>query len=210
MPQPVEEEVREVLLPYHGRIRLVVERAWTEWLSVEKFRSGSAMGAILYSRTVANYVFDAIARYAIAEFMNDTSVRLKVESQTINLFFKGGVCGRFKKGDDSKLGQNNPTFSSLLFEYVDGLLPGFPSETAKVEFIWLANEINTRLEQVLVVARDGDKLLWDYEIDKDSGAMTGTVIPFPVVPAGPTASDDNEELVKPKSPPAEKTIEDDE
>ena len=207
MPHPVEEEVREILLPFHGRIRLVVERAWAEWRLVEKFRSESGMTAILYSRTVANYVFDAIARVAMAEFMDDASVHLKIESQTIKIFFKGGVCGRFKKGDDSRLGQNIPTFAALSFEYADGLLPGLPSETAKVEFIWRANEINTRLEQVLVVARDGDKLLWDYEIDEEApSAGTGTVVPFPVAPA-PTLPDNNEESVKPKKPPAKETIE---
>lgn len=207
MPHPVEEEVREILLPFHGRIRLVVERAWAEWRTVEKFRTDVGMSAILYSRTVANYVFDAIARFALAEFMTDPSVHLKIEAQTIKIFFKGGVCGRFKKGDDSRLGQNVPTFAALSFEYADGLLPGLPSETAKVEFIWLANEINTRLEQVLVVARDGDKLIWDYEIDEEApSAGTGTVVPFPVAPA-PKPPDDNEELVKPKKPVEEETAE---
>jgi hypothetical protein len=203
MPHPVKDDVQEILGPYHPRIRSVVERAWAEWRAVAKFRTESEFDPLLYSRTVANYVFDAIARIAVREFADDASVHIKIEPQTIKLFFKGGVCARFKKGYDNKLGQNIPTQAAMAFEHVDGELPGFPAETAKVEFIWLANEINTRLEHVLVVARDGDKLLWDYEIEELPAVGTGTVIPFPEPPA-PRTPPEGDDLVKPKKPEVKK------
>jgi len=193
MPLADKHAVQDVLEPFHGRIRSVVERAWAEWRSHAAWRLEAGLEPLLYSRTVSNYVFDAIARIAVAEFAGDTSVHLLIEAQTIKLFFKGGVCARFKKGDDNKLGQNHPTQAALAFEYADGQLPWFPEETAKVEFIWLANDINTRLEHVLVVARDGDTLLWDYEIEADA---SGVVIPFTPAPT-PDAPDDGA-LITPK------------
>ena len=198
MPHPTKEDVQASLTDYHRRIREVVSCAWAEWRAMAAYRADNGFRPFLYSRTVANLVFDAIARNAITEFASDPTVHVEIEPQTIKLFFKGSVFARFKKGDDNKLGQNIPTQAALAFEFVDGMLPGLPAETAKVEFIWLANDINTRLEHVLVVARDGDRLLWDYEID-DPVAGAGTVIPFPEPSTPPTPTGDDD-LVKPKVP----------
>jgi len=205
MPYPVKVDVQDVLEPYHHRIRGVVERAWAEWRAIEAFRAEQKFGPLMYSRTVANYVFDAIARIAVIEFAADASVHLEIEAQTIKFFFKGAVFARFKKGDDSKLGQNIPTQAALAFAAADAIFPGLPPETAKVEFIWLANDIHTRLEHVLVVARDGDRLLWDYEIEPGEAGV-GTVIPFPQLPT-PPAPPNNEGLVKPKTPDIKKSEE---
>jgi len=194
MPHADKDVVQDVLAPFQGRIRSVIERAWAEWRVHAAWRSEAGLDPLLYSRTISNYVFDAIARIAVAEFAGDSSVHIQIEAQTIKLFFKGGVCARFKKGDENKLGQNHPTQASLAFEYADGQLPWFPEETAKVEFIWLANDINTRLEHVLVVARDGDNLLWDYEIEAEA---SGAVIPF--VPTTPPEPPQDGALITPKA-----------
>ena len=199
MPYPVMAEVKAILDLYHPRIRSVVEQAWAEFRSIAKLRTENGFAPILYSRTVANDVFDAIARYAIVEFSSDPAVHIVIESQTIKLYFKGGVFARFKKGDDNKLGQNHATQASLAFEDADAQMVLFPEDTKKVEFIWTANDISTQLENVLVVARDGDKLLWDYEIPSAAGAGSGTIIPFPEPPVPPTA-DDGDALVKAKKP----------
>ena len=200
MPHPIKEQVQADLEDFHERIRSVVERAWAEWRAIAAFRAENNFTPFLYSRTVANLMFDAIARNAIAEFAGDPSVHVEIETQTIKLFFRGAVFARFKKVDDNKLGQNIPTQAALAFEFVEGAFPGLPAETAKVEFIWLANEINTRLEHVLVVARDGDRLLWDYEIGAIPAAGAGTVIPFPEPPTPPPPAGEGDDLVTPKAP----------
>jgi hypothetical protein len=203
MPHPLKEHVQADLEEFHHRIRGVVERAWAEWRAVAGFRVDNKFAPFLYSRTIANIMFDAIAQNAIAEFAEDTSVHIEIETQTIKLFFKGTVLARFKKGDDNKLGRNIPTQAALAFEYVDAVFPGLPPETAKVEFIWRANEINTQLKHVLVVARDGDKLLWDYEIGELPAAGLGTVIPFINQPSPPTAHG-GDNLITPKILPETK------
>lgn len=175
MTKPTKDDVIKALTPFHGRIRAVVERAWEEWRIVERYRRRKGMEPVLYSRTVANHIFDAMARHALAEFNGAAGVNIKAESQTIKLFFKGAVCGRFKKGDEDGLGQNIPTQAAMAFEEAESVLPGFPPETAKVEFIWSANELGTSLESVTVVARDGDRTLWSYEIGDTPSAV---VLPF--------------------------------
>lgn len=204
MPVPLMEDVRALLGPYHGRLRHVVESAWGEWETVRDFQAGLERGPVIYSRTVANYVFDAIARAALREFADDPRVNVRVEPQTVKFFFRGALCARFKKGGASGLGQNIPTQAALAFERAEGLLPDAPPGTGKVEIIWLPNEIGTRLEHVLVAARDGEHLLWNYEIDGSSG-VAGLGAPVAPFPTRPIADTSDESLIRPKALPARRT-----
>ena len=189
-------EVQIALAPYHPLIRRVVDEAWAEWRQVAALRGGARLPPLLYSRTEANYVFDAIARRAIPAFAAEDRARLMIEAQTFKVLL-GGVILRFKKGGNDKLGCNIPTQAALAFMEADGVLPGMPPECGKVEVIWRPNEISTALECVLVVARDGDRLLWEYEI----GSLHSTdVVPLPIT-SRDMSDEDVGDLVKPKSKP---------
>lgn len=190
-------EVQDSLSPYHLLIREVVDEAWAEWRQLVALRRQAGMDPLLYSRTDSNYVFDAIARRAIPAFAAQDGARLMIEAQTFKILI-GGVILRFKKGGDDKLGCNIPTQAALAFMEADGVLPGMPAECGKVEVIWRPNEINTALECVLVVARDGDRLLWEYEIEQEHST---TVVPLHITARDP-GEDDAGDLVKLKSRPA--------
>jgi hypothetical protein len=71
----------------------------------------------------------------------------------------------------------------------------FSPETARVEFIWLPNEIHTKLDDVLVVARDNGRQVWEYAIAEGG---PGEVIAIPSHPLAPDGDDDG--LVRPKVP----------
>lgn len=191
-----ETEVRAALAPYHDVIRKVVDDAWAEWRAVEAFRQENDFGAVGYHRTIANYMFDAMARCATRAFAAVDGVHIRPEAQTVKFIAGGEVLFRFKKGDTGNLGCNIPTLANLMFIDADAEIPGLPPETAKVEIIWQPNEIWTQIERVLVVARDGDQMLWEYDIDRaDGGAM---VIPFPTPVAPDPVDVDDASLVKPK------------
>ena len=190
--------VQRVLGAYHHRIRSVVEKAWAEWRIVSAMRMEASLPPLLYSRTVANNIFDAIARIAVQEFAGDASVHLKIESQTVKFYFKDGVLARFKKADENKLGRNIPTQSALDFANPHCLFQDLPHSTAKIEIVWVANELQTDLEHVLVVARDGARLLWSYEI-LPGEAGSGTIVPFPTLPLGPQDDPDGDDLIRPKA-----------
>lgn len=191
---PSKAEVQRALKEYEPRLRSIFERAWNEWRQVAAFMSENGMGPVLYQRTIANFVFDAIARHAVDELGSDDAVHTKVEAQTVKFVFGGEVLARFKKGDENKLGRNIPTQAAMTFEDADGLFPGLPPETAKVEFVWRPNEIYTQLEEVLVVARDGKEKIWDYPIAAESGAEVVSL------PSSPSPDPDIDDLVRPKVP----------
>lgn len=196
MAIPTRAYARETFSPYHGLIWRLIQESWDEWRLLQRLRADHEMPPLLYRRTIANYMFDAIARRAIPAFGAEERVLLDVDSQTFKIFV-GGIVARFKKGGDDKLGSSIPTQTALAFMEADGVLPGMPREAAKVEIIWLPNEIWTQIEQILVVARDGDELIWEYEIE---AADSADIVPLPIAlaPKGPEGADD---LVKPKVTP---------
>lgn len=191
---PTADEAKAILAPHHRLIRQVIEDAWAEWKAVQACRTKDGQPPVLYTRTISNYIFDAIARRAILAFGAEAAVHVEVEAQTFKLQFRG-LCARYKKGGEDKLGSNIPTQAALAFIEADGLIPGMPPETAKVEFIWLPNEIWTDLDRVLVVARDGDRLIWEYEIDAAEPAAE-----LHLLPTSPEEPDDGPLLVTPKAP----------
>lgn len=197
MDQYSEDDVRLALEPYHAKIRAVVVSGFDEWLSVVECRTAKGFSPVLYPRTITNYVFDAIARNALVTFGSDPTVRIIDQVQTVKFCFGDVVIGRFKKGGEDNLGQNIKTQAVLDFVDAQQSFPGLPPYAAKVEFVWSSDLLGSYIESVLVVARDGDHVLWSYEIDPDEPAYGA--IPFPL----PVAPDDESPLVKPKSHPSE-------
>ncbi len=194
-----EEAVKSALEEHHNKIRTIVHKAWSEVADVAEYRSRQGYAQVRYPRTVANNVFDAIANYAHSEFSSDENVKVIVEPQTIKVLFNGRqhdgikVVGRFKKGDEEHLGRNICTQAVLNFTDEQLCLPGF-EDAKKVEFVWLPNDIGTKIGKVLVVARDLRKVVWEYEIaEADEGGV--------VIPLAPTPQDDTDgSLITPKRP----------
>jgi len=194
------DAVRQALTPYHGKIHACVIDGFAEWRDTQAYRISKGYSPNLYSRTNSNDIFDAILRRAIPVLGAEEKVFVKTEAQTAR-FVIGGVAARFKKAGDDGLGCNIPTQAAMAFMDADRTLPGLPPETAKIELIWEPNAIWTKVERVLVVARDGDRLLWEYEIVADAGEGAIT----PLAPTSPhDEPDDASDLVKPKAQPKTK------
>ncbi|RYG95267.1 MAG: hypothetical protein EON58_14535, partial [Alphaproteobacteria bacterium] len=174
------DAVRQALTPYHGKIHACVVDGFAEWRDTQAYRISKGYAPNLYSRTNSNDIFDAILRRAIPVLGAEEKVFVKTEAQTAKFVIRG-VVARFKKAGDDGLGCNIPTQAAMAFMDADRTLPGLPPETAKIELIWQPNAIWTKVERVLVVARDGDRLLWDYEIVADAGEGAIT----PLTPTSP-------------------------
>jgi len=172
-----ENDVRKHLTPYHDRIVRTIHSGYSQWLAVKRFMATNDHSSVLYPRTIQNFVFDAVIRHALAEFADDPEIRIIQESQTVKFCFGDIVLARFKKGDEDNLGQNHPTSAVLNFVSAEKTLPGLPPAATKVEFLYSANDIEDGIERVVVAARDGENLLWHYEIDES--AESGQVVPFP-------------------------------
>ncbi|SFB15916.1 hypothetical protein SAMN05421688_3303 [Poseidonocella pacifica] len=196
MTQPEEKRVRQTLEPYHLQLLDAVLRGYQEWREIRRFKIENGFGTALYPRTDANEIFDAVVRNAMALFADDPEVRIVQEPQTVKFCFSGQVLLRFKKGDEANLGRNLKTQAVLDFVSAQGTLPGLPPEAAKVEVLYSSSELGDAIESVLVVARDGDQLLWHYELSDivDESSVV------PLLRSAPDRFTDDEPLVKPRNP----------
>lgn len=184
-----EDDVRQHLAPYHARIMEVVRQGHDEWVAVKRFMAASGFGSVLYPRTVANHVFDAVVRRALNEFGDDPNIRIVDETQTVKFCFGDIVLARFKKGDEDNLGRNHPTQAVLDFVSAQGVFPGIPPSAARVEILYAVSAVADEVEQVVIAARDGADLLWHYELDE--GGAVGAVVPFPQpIHSGDDSDDD--------------------
>jgi hypothetical protein len=97
MATATKDEAREALSPYHGLICRVILEAWDEWRLVHAFRVKAGMAPVLYSRTISNYVFDAIARRAIPALGSVDKINVDWDTQT----FRGSSVNRVGDFDGS-------------------------------------------------------------------------------------------------------------
>ncbi len=165
MTQYTEQEVKAILEPHHDDITSLIRDAFGEWVATDECRKKKGFADVIYPRTVANYVFDAIARGALNKFSNIGGVRVVSEPQTIKVVFKNAVIVRFKKSDKNGIGQNNITQNVLNFTDPQAVLPGFPPEAAKVEVLWEPDELGESIDKISVVSRSGEHVVWSYVID---------------------------------------------
>lgn len=169
--RPDEDLVRMVLRPYEAAIFQAVHRAWCDY---QKLGLG---GRLLFpSRSRACLVHDFMVRHAISTWADDATVRVIRRDETVKFVIADQVLLRLKKADDRGLGANIPTQASLDFIGQQYELPGIQN-VHKVEVVYLLNSMQTQVDKVVVVARDGDKRLWDYALLPDA---TANVIPLPL------------------------------
>jgi len=173
MPKPREGYVRPILRPYEERIAGVFLHAWDQW-----FRSPGRK-TFTYRRVRACCVHELIVKEARKEFGRDRDVRIIEGQETIYLMFKNAVVLRLKKGDSRGLGHNNETQTSLAFISADAdihVLPlGLP-DVERVEITYQLNVLEMKIEEVLVIGRDGAVRLWSYGIYPRAAAPV-TVLP---------------------------------
>jgi len=153
-----ENVVHTVLQPYENAIYDAVHGAWSDYQALQLH------GRLLFpSRSRACLVYDFMVNRFIASLANDDTVRVIKRDETAKFIFAQRIYLRLKKANDRGLGSNIPTQAALEFIGQQYSLPGIP-EVHKVEIVYLLNAMQTRIEKVVVVARDGDERIWDYVI----------------------------------------------
>lgn len=177
MSLPVEAEVRSFLAPYQQPLVELARDAWKAWMDspyVGRWRCG---------RSRANFVWEEIVDRALAFFESNSDVYAFKEQQTYQFLVREQVLFRFKKGDDHGLSANYPTQHALDFHDHDVNIFGLP-EIQRVEVVYKLNKLETMIDDLLVVARDGDRVLWAYSLmEGDEGVMP---LPIPLSPATPS------------------------
>ena len=132
--------------------------AWQDWLS---FRLG---GSWRCNRSRANFVWEQIIDRAIKAVTGMPGVRYPRANETFTFIIDAGVVAfRFKKADEEGVSANLPTQTALAFHDHQMRLPGIQASN-RVEVVYQLDALETQIEDILVVARDGDHVLWHYSL----------------------------------------------
>ena len=169
-----EEIVRNILQHYEDMIFQVFHGGW------ERFPRASLGGRLLFlGRSRACLVHDFMVQRAISACRMTTlrpgdpsRTKQRNLSSPIKCFFGS------RKADDRGLGSNIPTQASMNFVEQQQELPGIPTST-RSRVVYMLNRLQTQIDRVVVVARDGDERLWDYVILRP---MTADVVSLPMAP----------------------------
>lgn len=173
-----QDAVQATLNEFEGTILDVVHGAWRDFRQLQQ----ALPAPLLYARTRACFVQDLMVQRAQAAFCEDPRVRIIEKDETAKFVFDGSVVVRFKKADESGLGSNIPTQAVMQFVEQQQELPGFPN-MHKVEVLYHLNKLQTQVDHVMVVARDGGRLLWEYAMTAAEEA--GQVVMFPAAQEEP-------------------------
>lgn len=170
-----QAEVEARLTPYMARIVRLVLDAWADWMA-----SGKS-GRWKRRRSRANYMWEELACGAEVAFANDPGIRIHPKNQSC-WFHINGLVFRFKKSDASGLTSNYPTQAALDYHDQQEQLPGIP-KVQRLDVTYVLNKLETAVQDILLVARDQDRVLWCSSLlRRDEG---GNVVPI-TVPNAPT------------------------
>jgi hypothetical protein len=182
MPVPVQREVEAVLRPHEQVLVDLMFAGWKGWWN------NSDRPILDFKRARACIIHNHIIREAKKRFGEGSGVHVIEGQETAYFLFDRRLVVRLKKGDAHGLSSNYPTQTALAL--VDPT--AFPSElpyglpdVQRVDVVYVLNELETRITDVLVVARNGSKVLWQYGI-YPRAVEAATDLPVrPSVPASP-------------------------
>lgn len=159
MPRPDQDYVEACLADFEDMIADIVLAAW------ENCRDDRSRHR--YKRTLRCIMHEALVDEARIRFEGDPRVHMWEQHETAYFMFGNAVIARLKHGDGRGLGKNNHTQSSFGFVSAEAepweLPLGLPDKQ-RVDIVYLLNDIETRIEQILVTGRDGDKPLWNFPL----------------------------------------------
>lgn len=179
---PTEPFVRRVLGPYERELSSIFHDAW------DRLQRNPDRSSFDLKRTVAVNMHQNVMNAVRAIYSDSDSVKLLEEHETIRLLIERQLIVRLKKMDQRGYARAHPSQALLALTNVSPLPfshTDFPDIYA-VDFGWVPNDLETRIESILVAARFGDAVIWSYlaNSEADEAPIVGTIVP-PAGPAGP-------------------------
>lgn len=189
MAAPNEDDVKFVLEPYANAIVSIIRRAWQDWME-----SGYA-ATWEFKRARANFVSAQIALYAREAFEDEPNIYIVEKDETLKFLANDRVLFRLKKADMTGLTANIPTQQVLAYHDHDQNLFDLP-EVQRVDAVYILNTLETDIHDILIVARDGERLAWTYSLL--DGAEGVEALPIPETT--PPEAAPGRRLVRAKAP----------
>ena len=156
---PNKDEVKSVLKPVESDLFKIVHGAWQDWLQ------SSEVERVRFPRTRANIVWDRMIDRALEVLPSKPGIRIMYHYQTVSFVVDDKVLFRFKKGDEKGLSRNFPTQLALAYHDHSTNIGLFgPVELLRVQVVYVLNHLETDIQDVLVIGRNGSKVVWTYGI----------------------------------------------
>lgn len=179
---PTEPYVRSVLGPHEPPLCSMFERAWQTVASLP------GRSQLDYKRTVATLMHQFMMNEVRDGFGDSDDIRLMENHETIRLLVGRTLVVRLKKMDGRGVSRAIPTQATLtLTNALDApLFDG--SEVPPIFYVdmgYVLNELETKIDDILVAARFGEAVIWSYEADRGATAAAGVITPAPIVPLSP-------------------------
>jgi hypothetical protein len=192
MPTPQLETVQAVLRANNRdlKLRTAILRAWEDvqgkYPDRAWWRRKTTLRSVMWEHCVDR----------VMEVVNGDSGLVAVQHyDTASFIADDSVLFRLKKANAGLFSSNYPTPLAQMFHRHDsGDLFGHHGHQ-RVEIVHTFNRFQTAVDWVGVVAREGKKVIWDFEL---RGGEAGEVIPFPVQPTQPAGKS----VIKPIVPDA--------
>lgn len=176
---PIKSHVENLLRSREPALVNLMLGGWARWWA-------NPERAILYRRSRATLVHNYMMIDAPAALGADPGIRLVPGQETIYFVVDQALVFRLKMGDSAGLSSNKETQTSLAFVDPQEMLPGLP-DVGRVDVVYVLNQLETLIDRILVVARDCDRISWDYPIYPRAVAAADTPIlgvqPRPPAPA---------------------------
>lgn len=174
MSTPVEVTVRPVLGEIRNQVISAIRGAWEDWLASD------FNGIWRCKRSRANFVWEQIIERANNALLDHDAVHVIEGHETMKFLVRDTVLFRFKKANETGRSSNVATQLALAFHDHDQDLFGLP-EVQRVEVVYKLNRLETQVDDICVVARNGDQIAWEYSL-LDAGEAA---IPLPMPESKP-------------------------
>lgn len=169
MPIPNETTVRPILNDIREQVVDAIKAAWEDWLASD------FNGVWRCKRSRANFVWEQIIDRVHSALLDHDAVHVIDGNETMRFLIRDTVLFRFKKADETGRSSNVATQLALAFHDHDQDLFDLP-EVQRVEVVYKLNRLQTKIDDICVVARDGDLIAWEYSL-LDAGEA---VVPLPM------------------------------
>lgn len=183
MATPDQGRVRQIIEPRKARLASVVLSSWDRWML-------NPDRPLLYRRCRAGLVHNYMMLDAIPNLPDDPAIHCIERHESALFLLEDELLIRFKKGDEKGLSRNIGTQFVLAFNDPDEPIKLFDfPDIQRVDIAYRLNDLETKVRDILVVARKDDEVLWSFPIyEAAKGADTET-IPLPISPVEPPAAD---------------------
>jgi hypothetical protein len=183
MPLPDQSRVSSTLKSREGVLADVVLKAWERWTK-------NPEGPQLYRRNRSGLVHNYMMLDATVRLGEEPGIQVLEAHETAYFFVDDHLVVRFKKGDDRGLSSNIPTQAALAFNDPNESLKLFDlPDVTRVDVVYRLNDLETKIKDILVVARHDEKILWSYPIYEAGASSAAPTVQLPVAPIEPPAAD---------------------